>query len=56
MEKIAIEDFVGIKDITLEIKQINILIEPQASGKSSSLTSFLILIHERLSKLRDSEH
>ncbi|MGJ3254526.1 MAG: AAA family ATPase [Elainellaceae cyanobacterium] len=34
MEKIEIKDFVGIKDITLEIKQINILIGPQASGKS----------------------
>lgn len=34
MEKIEIKDFVGIKDITLEIKRINILIGPQASGKS----------------------
>ena len=34
MEKIEIKDFVGIKNITLEIKQINILIGPQASGKS----------------------
>ena len=34
MEKIEIKNFVGIKDITLEIKQINILIGPQASGKS----------------------
>lgn len=34
MEKIEIKDFLGIKDITLEIKQINILIGPQASGKS----------------------
>ncbi|BAU65632.1 hypothetical protein STA3757_30210 [Stanieria sp. NIES-3757] len=34
MEKIEIKDFVGIKDITIEIKQINILIGPQASGKS----------------------
>lgn len=34
MEKIEIKDFVGIKDITLEIRQINILIGPQASGKS----------------------
>jgi len=34
MEKIEIKDFVGIKDIILEIKQINILIGPQASGKS----------------------
>ncbi len=34
MEKIEIKDFVGIKNITLEIRQINILIGPQASGKS----------------------
>lgn len=34
MEKIEIRDFVGIKDITLEVKAINILIGPQASGKS----------------------
>ena len=34
MEKIEIKDFVGIKDISIEIKQINILIGPQASGKS----------------------
>lgn len=34
MEKIEIKDFVGIKDITLEIKKINVLIGPQASGKS----------------------
>ncbi len=34
MEKIEIKDFVGIKDITIEIKKINILIGPQASGKS----------------------
>ena len=34
MEKIEIKNFVGIKDITIEIKQINILIGPQASGKS----------------------
>ncbi|NEQ71168.1 MAG: ATP-binding protein, partial [Symploca sp. SIO2D2] len=34
MERLEIKDFVGIKDITIEIKQINILIGPQASGKS----------------------
>ena len=34
MEKIEIKDFVGIKDISIEVKQINILIGPQASGKS----------------------
>lgn len=34
MEKIEIKDFVGIKDISIEIKQINILIGSQASGKS----------------------
>ena len=34
MEKIEIKDFVGIKDMTIEVKAINILIGPQASGKS----------------------
>ena len=34
MEQIEIKDFVGIKDITIEVKAINILIGPQASGKS----------------------
>jgi hypothetical protein len=34
MEKIEIKNFAGIQEITLEIKQINILIGPQASGKS----------------------
>lgn len=34
MEKIEIQDFAGIKDISIEVKQINILIGPQASGKS----------------------
>lgn len=35
MEKIEIKDFAGIKDIKLEIRSINILIGPQASGKST---------------------
>lgn len=34
MERIEIKDFVGIKDITLDVKPINVLIGPQASGKS----------------------
>lgn len=34
MEKIEIKDFIGIKDVAIEVKQINILIGPQASGKS----------------------
>ena len=34
MEKIEIKDFVGIKEIAIEVKPINILIGPQASGKS----------------------
>jgi ABC-type phosphate transport system ATPase subunit len=33
-EKLIIKDFVGIKELEIEIKQINILIGPQASGKS----------------------
>ena len=35
MEKIEIKDFLGIKDITIEVKQINIFIGSQASGKSA---------------------
>lgn len=34
MEKIEIIDFVGIKHIEIEVKSINVLIGPQASGKS----------------------
>ncbi len=34
METIEIKNFAGIKDITLEVRQINIIIGPQASGKS----------------------
>lgn len=62
MEKIEIKNFVGIKDITLEIKQINILIGPQASGKSivakllfyfKSFLSEIINAAERLKHKRD---
>jgi predicted ATPase len=34
MEKIEVKDFVGIKEMSIDIKQINIFIGPQASGKS----------------------
>ncbi|MEL7075231.1 MAG: AAA family ATPase [Cyanobacteria bacterium J06643_13] len=34
MEKIEIKGFLGIKDISIEVKQINIFIGKQASGKS----------------------
>lgn len=34
MERIEIKNFAGIKEVSLEVKQINILIGPQASGKS----------------------
>ncbi|MFM7438085.1 MAG: hypothetical protein ACKO2V_05700, partial [Snowella sp.] len=34
VEKLIIKDFAGIKEIEIEIKKINILIGPQASGKS----------------------
>jgi hypothetical protein len=33
-EKLIIKNFAGIKEVEIEIKQINILIGPQASGKS----------------------
>lgn len=34
MEKITIQNFAGIKSMTLEIKAVNVLIGPQGSGKS----------------------
>jgi len=34
VEKLIIKNFVGIKDLEIEVKKINILIGPQASGKS----------------------
>jgi predicted ATP-binding protein involved in virulence len=33
-EKLIIKDFAGIKELEIEVKRINILIGPQASGKS----------------------
>ncbi|MEK0188739.1 hypothetical protein [Microcoleus anatoxicus] len=33
-EKLTVKNFAGITDLELEIKRINILIGPQASGKS----------------------
>ena len=33
-EKLIVRNFAGIKDLEIEIKRINILIGPQASGKS----------------------
>lgn len=37
VEKIKIENFGGLKDVDLEFKSINILIGPQASGKSVAI-------------------
>jgi predicted ATPase len=34
VEKLIVRDFSGIKDLEIDVKQINILIGPQASGKS----------------------
>jgi predicted ATPase len=34
VEKLAVKNFAGIKEVEIEVKQINILIGPQASGKS----------------------
>lgn len=59
MEKIEIKDFVGIKDITLEIKQINILIGLQASGKSvvaKLLFYFKRFIHEIIHAAERTKH
>ncbi|MEP0760932.1 AAA family ATPase [Coleofasciculus sp. FACHB-T130] len=33
-EKLIIRNFAGIKELEIEVKRINILIGPQASGKS----------------------
>ena len=33
-EKLTVKNFAGITDLKIEIKRINILIGPQASGKS----------------------
>jgi predicted ATPase len=34
VEKLVVKNFAGIKEVEIEVKQINILIGPQASGKS----------------------
>jgi len=34
VEKLIVRDFAGIKDLEIDVKQVNILIGPQASGKS----------------------
>ncbi|HKK38226.1 MAG TPA: ATP-binding protein [Cryomorphaceae bacterium] len=46
MESIHIKNFGGIKEMTLEINKINILIGPQASGKS--VTAKLIYFFKRI--------
>lgn len=59
MERIEIKDFVGIKDITLDVKPINILIGPQASGKSvvaKLLFYFKSFISEILNAAERSKH
>ncbi len=59
MEKIEIKDFVGIKDIIIEVKAINILIGPQASGKSiiaKLLYYFKSFIFEIISAAEQSEN
>ncbi len=58
MERIEIKNFAGIKDVSLEIKQINILIGPQASGKSiiaKLLFYFKNFIFEIISAAEDSQ-
>jgi hypothetical protein len=59
MERIEIKDFVGIKDITLDVKPINILIGPQASGKSvvaKLLFYFKSFISEIINAAERSKH
>lgn len=46
MESIHIKDFRGIEEMTLEINKINILIGPQASGKS--VTAKLIYFFKKV--------
>ena len=59
MEKIEIKDFLGIKHIVLDIKQVNILIGPQASGKSiiaKLLFYFKNFIFEIISAAEDTKN
>jgi predicted ATPase len=34
MESIRIQSFAGLKDVTIELKPINVFVGPQAAGKS----------------------
>ena len=59
MERIEIRNFAGIKEVSLEVKQINILIGPQASGKSiiaKLLFYFKNFIFEVISAAKDLKY
>ena len=42
-EKFIVKNFVGIKELEIDVKRINILIGPQASGKSVCAKLFFTL-------------
>ena len=57
-EKLIIKNFAGIKELELEVKRINILIGPQASGKSvcaKLLYYFKSFVWEILSSAEDEQ-
>lgn len=57
-EKLIVKDFAGIKEITLEIKKINILIGTQVSGKSVCIKLFFYfktLLWRILDVINDSQ-
>ncbi|NET05121.1 MAG: AAA family ATPase [Symploca sp. SIO2B6] len=51
MERLLIENFVGIKKLDIELKKINILIGPQASGKSVCAKLLFYIISSRCPKM-----
>ncbi|NEO98799.1 MAG: AAA family ATPase [Symploca sp. SIO2E9] len=58
MERLLVENFVGIKKLDIELKKINILIGPQASGKSvcaKLLFYFKDFVHEIISTAEDNQ-
>jgi len=66
-EKLTVKNFAGITDLEIEIKRINILIGPQASGKSvcAKLLFYfnnfvweilLVLVNEHTKRTLDSNY
>ncbi|MDE9519901.1 AAA family ATPase [Xenorhabdus bovienii] len=50
MEKLIVENFVSIRKVEIKLNKINILIGPQAAGKSllAKLIAFIKDIHDKL--------